>query len=361
MGVIETFPLMKWDRIFDLTEFSRFIPVFSPLALEDGPALAGATSTSILLLGTRVYENTFSFPHSLLNCCRVASSSFSNTSKKFAVPECGFPSLGFFQHLSSECPKPKQKEHFIPQFSILWDIPHLAHFSRGSFNLGHTVAIWSPPLQIWHPPNMVGEDDVTGFGTFPFKKLMSVLFKAVTCFSIIVSATPSSCSSFSGSNGVFPSSPSTLSSSVAALTSSSISANVLTTHNFRIFGLNLAKNLLFCSASCIFPFWNSLSRRPKYFWTLSLGFGLMASSFILMSSASTFPYFCMIRVFNLVQSAGASYNLLNHSLALPLRFNFAILKSLSAFRSRTSAAMVNLSAQSLTSSWSLPQNNSSIT
>jgi hypothetical protein len=33
-----------------------------------------------------------------------------------------------------------------------------------------------------------------------------------------------------------------------------MSANVLTTHNFQISGLNLARNLLFCSASCIRPF-----------------------------------------------------------------------------------------------------------
>jgi hypothetical protein len=38
----------------------------------------------------------------------------------------------------------------------------------------------------------------------------------------------------------------------------------------------------------------------------------------------------------------------------------AILKSLSPFRSRTSVAMVSRSAQSLTSSWSRPQNSSSI-
>jgi hypothetical protein len=44
--------------------------------------------------------------------------------------------LGFFQHLSSECPNLEQKVHFIPQFSVLWGIPHLAHFGRASFNLG---------------------------------------------------------------------------------------------------------------------------------------------------------------------------------------------------------------------------------
>jgi hypothetical protein len=33
-----------------------------------------------------------------------------------------------------------------------------------------------------------------------------------------------------------------------------MSANVLTTHNFQISGLNLARNLLLCSASCSRPF-----------------------------------------------------------------------------------------------------------
>jgi hypothetical protein len=66
-------------------------------------------------------------------------------------------------------------------------MPHLAHFGRGSFNLGHIVAIWSPPLQIWHPPNMVEEDDAIGLGTFLLKKLTSALFKAAICFSIILS------------------------------------------------------------------------------------------------------------------------------------------------------------------------------
>jgi hypothetical protein len=81
---------------------------------------------------------------------------------------------------------------------------------------------------------------------------------------------------------------------------------------------------------------------------------LMASNFILMSSASTSPYFCIISILSSAQSASAGYNLLNHSLARPLRFNLAILKNLSPFRSRTSVTMVSCSAQSLTSSWSHP-------
>jgi hypothetical protein len=58
------------------------------------------------------------------------------TSKKFAALEWDFPSLGFFQHQYSELPKPEQKERFIPQFLSDRDMPHLAHFGCGSFNLG---------------------------------------------------------------------------------------------------------------------------------------------------------------------------------------------------------------------------------
>jgi hypothetical protein len=87
---------MKWDRIFDLIAFSRLAPVSSPATSGDGIVPVGATSIGILLLGTRVYENIFSFSHNLLSCCKVASSPFSNTSTKFATPEWTFPSLGFF-------------------------------------------------------------------------------------------------------------------------------------------------------------------------------------------------------------------------------------------------------------------------
>ncbi len=55
------------------------------------------------------------------------------------------------------------------------------------------------PLQIWHPPNTVEEDDASGSCIVPLKKLLNVLFNAVTCFSIMVSEAPSFCSSFRGS------------------------------------------------------------------------------------------------------------------------------------------------------------------
>ncbi len=132
-------------------------------------------------------------------------------------------------------------------------MPHLAHFGCGSFNLRHAVARWSPPLQIWHPPNVLKEDDASRLGTLPLKKLISVLFKAVIRFSIIVSETPSSCSSFNGSYGVFPSFSNSLSSSAATLTNSSMSVKVLTMHNFQISGLNFTRNLNLCFTSCILP------------------------------------------------------------------------------------------------------------
>jgi hypothetical protein len=124
----------------------------------------------------------------------------------------------------------------------------LAHFGHGQ-----VVAKWSPPLQIWHPPNTIEEDDASGLCTIPLKKLINVLFKTVTCFSILVFEAPSSCSSFRGSYGVFPSLPKTHPSSIATPINSSISLNVLTTHNFRILSLNLAKNLFICLTSYIMP------------------------------------------------------------------------------------------------------------
>jgi hypothetical protein len=101
-------------------------------------------------------------------------------------------------------------------------MPHLAHFGHGSFNLGHVMAKWSSPLQMWHPSNIVEEDGASGLGTSPLKKLMSVLFKIVIRFSIMVSKTPYSCSSFRDSYGVFPSFCNILYNFVAVPSNSSI-------------------------------------------------------------------------------------------------------------------------------------------
>ncbi len=100
-------------------------------------------------------------------------------------------------------------------------MPHLAHFGHGSFNFEHVVAKWSPPLHIWHPLNTTKKGDASGLCTFPLKKLRNVLFKVVTCFSIMVSEAPSSCSSFRSSYGVSLSSSNTPSSYVVAPTNKS--------------------------------------------------------------------------------------------------------------------------------------------
>jgi hypothetical protein len=78
----------------------------------------------------------------------------------------------------------------------------------------------------------------------------------------------------------------------------------------------------------------------------------MASSFALMSSSSTLPYFAKINVLSSTPTAGPDCS---HSRALPRKLSLAISKSLSALRFRTSAAVVSLSAQSLTSSCSRPR------
>jgi hypothetical protein len=69
-------------------------------------------------------------------------------------------------------------------------MPHLAHFGHGSFNFEQVVAKWSPLLQIWHSPNTMEEDDAFKFYTFPLKELISLLFNAMTYFSIMVFEAP---------------------------------------------------------------------------------------------------------------------------------------------------------------------------
>jgi hypothetical protein len=54
MGEREILPLLKWERILDLTKVSRFTPVPSLATLGDGIAPHGVISTDILLLGIQV-------------------------------------------------------------------------------------------------------------------------------------------------------------------------------------------------------------------------------------------------------------------------------------------------------------------
>jgi hypothetical protein len=111
----------------------------------------------------------------------------------------------------------------------------MRHVTLGSFNLGHAVVKWSPPLQIWHPLIMVEEDDASRLGTLPLKKLISVLFKALTCFSIIVFETPYFYSSLNASYGVSPNSPNTFSSSTTTLTKFLMLIIFFIMHNFQIY------------------------------------------------------------------------------------------------------------------------------
>lgn len=76
---------------------------------------------------------------------------------------------------------------------------------------------------------------------------------------------------------VSPISPSTFSTSMVATNSLSMSTEVHTTHNFFIFGLKWARNLLYFSTSRILPFTNKRSSPSYYSCTHCLGSCLMAS------------------------------------------------------------------------------------
>jgi hypothetical protein len=54
MGEREIFPLMKWEKILDLTKVSLFIFIPSLVTLGVYIVPLGATSTGILRLGIRV-------------------------------------------------------------------------------------------------------------------------------------------------------------------------------------------------------------------------------------------------------------------------------------------------------------------
>jgi hypothetical protein len=55
-----------------LTEDSQFVLLPSSSTSGEGALIVGATSTGTRLLGTQVYENNFSLPHSLFSCCSDA-------------------------------------------------------------------------------------------------------------------------------------------------------------------------------------------------------------------------------------------------------------------------------------------------
>jgi len=146
---------------------------------------------------------------------------------------------------------------------ILCPLLHLAHFGLVSTSLRHVEAMCSSKRHNWQQLLVLAKKFILGLTlpSIPFpKKLMKVSFKTWSCPSVVDSPdVASSYSSFMGSYGVSPSSPNTRSISATTTTISSMSMLVVTTQSFLIFGFSFARNLRWCSASCIWPRWKSLS------------------------------------------------------------------------------------------------------
>jgi len=132
----------------------------------------------------------------------------------------------------------------------------------------------------------------------PLKKIMNDSFKAYTYFSNLVSIViPSSYSFLRGSNNISPSSPYTLSTSLATISISSTLTYILTIHKFMILSRKCTRKHLLYSSSFIFFFFNSLSNLSKYSWTLCRNSCLTKSIIILNSLRSTSPNLCCMFVF----------------------------------------------------------------
>jgi hypothetical protein len=142
MGVKEIFPLMKLERIFDFTTVSdhRFPPLCSSFTITSSCSYVGLATMGNFLFEILTPKNIcWSSPQTWFNSTRVAFSSSTKTSKKFVV--AGKPFGVFFQHLSSVCPNPRQKEHLRPQLSVLCPLPHLAHSGLMFTSSGHVEMV----------------------------------------------------------------------------------------------------------------------------------------------------------------------------------------------------------------------------
>lgn len=104
-------------------------------------------------------------------------------------------------------------------------------------------------------------------------------------------------SSLRGSNNISPSSPYTLSTSLATTSISSTLTYILTIHKFMILSHKCTRKHLLCSSSFIFLFLNSLSNLSKYSWTLCRSSYVTKSIFILNSSRFASPNLCCMFVF----------------------------------------------------------------
>jgi hypothetical protein len=104
IGVSEIFPLMKWDNILDLTNFSFHI--FISLHSSSLNLFFGiSTVIGNFIFGIQIPKTTCCSPHIWFNFDKVASSSLTRTSRKLVVAIGPFAKK--FQHQSSMCPMPK--------------------------------------------------------------------------------------------------------------------------------------------------------------------------------------------------------------------------------------------------------------
>lgn len=137
----------------------------------------------------------------------------------------------------------------------------------------------------------------------------------------------SSCFSFMGSYGISPSFPNIHSILTFATTTSSMLTYILITHNFLIYGLDLASNLW----RCLYPEFVFFEKvYPTFHSIFALFLLVLVWWHLVWFECHQHLYWCIfwtIQVYNFAKSIGARFNFLNHSLALPLRFNFVILNN----------------------------------
>jgi hypothetical protein len=106
-------------KILNFTTASNpmFAPFYSSSAITSSYSSHRLAVMGNLLFGILILKNIrWSSPQTRFNYAKMAFSSSTKTYKKFVV--VGKPFANFFQHLSSECPNPNQKENFKPQLLV---------------------------------------------------------------------------------------------------------------------------------------------------------------------------------------------------------------------------------------------------
>ncbi len=263
------------------------------------------------------------------------------------------PFVNFFQHLSSICPNPKQKEHFRPQLSILCPPLHLAHFGLVSASLRHVEAICSYEQHNWQRLLVLAEKVTrSSLDISPVPKEINE--SLIQNMKLLISNGFSRCGfilfflhgfiwgllQFSQYTFNFTSNNNHLFNVSVGLDNTKFSYFLpqfcqKSTMMFCILYLTLLKNL-------IQPFIILLN---LFLWFLFDGIQF-EPNVININIAIFLHYprtqFCLINK--------CKIQFLEPLFGLPLRFNLAILNNLSTFKSLTYAAIVSLLAQSFTSS-----------